>query len=1150
MRAPQLVPDLASALHPYHPGTSASDSVEFQLPSIPHCAVRGALVASALLFGAARSIAAPRCDAAVAHVVSVQGAIEVRAAGASAWQAVQREQAFCAGDTVRAGEHSRADLTLLDQSVLRLRSGTELTLEGVRDDESYWVALARGAAHFLSRQGERKLEVNTPYTVAGVRGTEFYVGVEEGRTELTVFEGRVLAANADGSLMLADGDSAVAEAGRAPSLWVVASPRDAVRWTLYYPPVVTPRAASAAEPEDARSFTARASERLAVGSIDEAAADLARALELAPDDAEALALEAVVAVAQNRKDDAQTSAERAVAADPSSATARIALSYAQQARFDLAGARASLDQAVELEPDNALAWARLAELRASAGDLNGTLDAAERASALAPDLSRTQTVLGFAHLMRVDTAAARRSFARAIALDQADPTPRLGLGLAKIREGDLDGGARELEVAVSLDPGDAVVRSYLGKAYYEEKRSGLDAREFEAAKQLDPNDPTPWFYDAISKQTTNRPVQALQSLEAAIDRNDNRAVYRSTLLLDSDDAARSASLGRIYSDLGFESLALVEGWKSVNTDVSNHSAHRLLADSYGSQPRHEIARVSELFQAQMLQSNNLVPIQPRQGEGNLFLLSSQGPSNLSFTEFNPLFDRNRVAVQGNGLFGEDETYAGEGIVSGVYDRLSLSAGYSGYWTDGFRPNNEQDDDIVNAFTQFQLTPQTSVQSEFRYRELTNGDLELRFLRDDFSRFSEEETDTGSIRGGLRHAFTPNTILLLSYSYQERDTDFQDFIPDPAPDPIFGGIDFSIDLDRDEVGHNGEGQLIHRQPLAAHTGGWLETIQLVAGGGDVSVDVDEESTTQVNFFGVPDPPVVAPRAPDVEHANVYLYTYTALPENVDVTLGASGDFFHEDDGIGHRDQANPKGGITWNPSFLPGTTLRAAGFRVLTRTLVNAQTLEPTQVAGFNQFFDDPPGTEAWRYGAAIDQKFGSRVFGGVEVSARDLKAPTLQTSTVDGTVAVKRLPWREKLGRGYLLVTPLDWLALRAEYQYELIRRDPELRFAFTKVVTHRVPLGVEVFHPWGWSVSFGATYLDQHGVFLRNSTATFEDGRRDIWVLDTGLRYRLPQRYGFIAFGVNNFLDEDSPYQATDVRNPSLRPGRFIYGSLTLAFP
>ena len=69
----------------------------------------------------------------------------------------------------------------------------------------------------------------------------------------------------------------------------------------------------------------------------------------------------------------------------------------------------------------------------------------------------------------------------------------------------------------------------------------------------------------------------------------------------------------------------------------------------------------------------------------------------------------------------------------------------------------------------------------------------------------------------------------------------------------------------------------------------------------------------------------------------------------------------------KDQFNPKFGITWNP--FPGTTLRAAVFRVLKRTLITDQTLEPTQVAGFNQFFDDSMLTDAWRYGGAIDQKF-------------------------------------------------------------------------------------------------------------------------------------------------------------------------------------
>ena len=72
---------------------------------------------------------------------------------------------------------------------------------------------------------------------------------------------------------------------------------------------------------------------------------------------------------------------------------------------------------------------------------------------------------------------------------------------------------------------------------------------------------------------------------------------------------------------------------------------------------------------------------------------------------------------------------------------------------------------------------------------------------------------------------------------------------------------------------------------------------------------------------------------------------------------------------------------------------------------------------------------------------------------------------------------------------------------------------------------------------------------FLRNSTFTLE-GAAATSGCTTRIRYRLPRRYGFLAFGVNNFTDEDSPYQATDLNNPDLRPGRFFYGKITLALP
>ena len=202
----------------------------------------------------------------------------------------------------------------------------------------------------------------------------------------------------------------------------------------------------------------------------------------------------------------------------------------------------------------------------------------------------------------------------------------------------------------------------------------------------------------------------------AIELNDNRAVYRSRLLLDADLAARSASLARIYSDLGFQQRALVEGWKSVNTDPADFSGHRFLADTYAVLPRHEIARVSELLVSQLLQPLNITPIQPRLAESNLFAISGGGPADLSFNEFNPLFNRNRFALQASGIVGENNTWGEEVVVSGIYNKASFSVGQYHNETDGFRENAFLKDNIYDAFLQYSLLPSTSVQGEFRYRD--------------------------------------------------------------------------------------------------------------------------------------------------------------------------------------------------------------------------------------------------------------------------------------------------------------------------------------------------------------------------------------------------------------------------------------------------
>lgn len=1081
--------------------------------------------------------------------------------GQTVWQAAQLNDTYCAGDRIQVGERSRADLALVNQPVVRLDQRTTITLEKAKEERKSLIDLIRGAIYFFSRD-PRDLEVTTVFLNAGVEGTEGFISVAADRTFISIFEGRVLASNPAGSLSLSTGESAIAEKGKPPVRTIVARPRDAVQWALYYPPTIHFRLEefppapgwegmvrksiesyikgdlrgafegikgvpdTITEP---RFFAFRASLLLAVGRVDDAAKDIERALSLRPNYSDAFALQSIIAVAQNEKETALTLAQKAVTADPKSASALIALSYAQQAHFDLEGALNSQQQAVQVDPDNALAWARLSELHLSFAELNEALEAAEKAVALDPNLSRTQTVLGFAHLTRVDTGQAREAFENAIIRDQADPLPRLGLGLARIRESDFDEGRREIDIAVSLDPDNALIRSYLGKAYYEEKREEQSGRQYEMAKQFDPRDPTPYFYDAIRKQTANRPVEALHDMERAIELNENRAVYRSRLLLDSDLAARSAALGRIYSDLGFQQLALVEGWNSVNTDPTNFSAHRLLADSYSILPRHEIARVSELLQSQLLQPLNMTPIQPRLAESNLFLISAAGPGILSFNEFHPLFNRNGVNFQATGLAGENRTYAGEGVLAGIYNRAAFSLGGFHFTTDGWRRNADQRDTIANAFVQFQVSPETSIQAELRHRDNRRGDLLQRFFREDFMPGFTLNTDILNIRVGGRHSFSPNSIMLGSFVFQSRDIDLRDESPFV---PVFTSIASSSPSDA--IGF--EFQHLFRSRY----------FNLTSGVGYFDIDEKLRGTLQTIF---PPPFDRVTRTTDlgVRHLNGYMYANITPIKNLTITPGWSIDHITGDPAHipgGDETQINPKFGITWRP--LAGMSVRAAVSRVLNRTLITEQTIEPTQVAGFNQFFDDAVGTKAWRYGGAIDQKITRRLFAGAEFSRRDVKIPLIDASGPSPRTEI--FDGNEYFGRGYLFWTPHTWLALRTEYIFERFENDhPGLPI---KVNTHRVPLGLNFFHPSGLSTGLTATFLSQEGIFRRLASGVAESGSTTFWTVDVGVSYRLPNRNGFVTVGATNLFDERFRFFEPDLNNPRIQPKRMIFFKLTLALP
>lgn len=1041
----------------------------------------------------------------VSRLISIQGNVLIKRQGSKDWQAAGLNDTLFAGDRIRVKANSRAGIVLSNDAVLRLDQNTTLVFTEIERPGTFIFNLLKGAANFFSHR-PRSLKIVTPFVNGVVEGTEFYVQVADEQTLIDLIEGRVLAQNTFGELLLSKGQGAVAMEGQPPQSRILVHPRDSVQWALYYPPVLTVgpeqgptgfsesialynqgRPAEALdrldavdqEDRDAHFYTLRAGLLLNVGRVGRAVEDIQRALNLDAANGEALALKAVIAVVRNRKEEALAAAQKAIQNNPRSAAAHIALSYAHQADFALSEALQAAQSAVSHAPNNGTAWARLAELQLSTGKLAQGVASARKAVALNPRTAHAHTILGFAYLTRTKTKKAREAFHQAIALDSASPLPRLGLGLAKIRDGDLEEGRAQIEIAAGLDPGNALIRSYLGKAYFDEKRDPQDEQQFEIAKSLDPNDPTPWLYDAIRKQTLNRPVEALQDLQTSMRLNDNRAVYRSRLLLDEDKAARGVSLARIYDDLGFEQRALVESTKSLSIDPTNYSAHRFLSDTYVRLPQHQIAQVSELLQAQLLQPVNINPVQPRLSTIGLNMVSGVGPGEAAFNEFTPLFERNKPQLTFAGVVGNNDTWGDEAVLSGIANSFSYSLGQFHYQSDGFREKSDVEHDIYNAFTQVAITNKINAQFEYRRRETSQGDLRL-FLSPDFIPSESRNLEHDIWRAGLHLSPSFRSDVIVSFIYSDRREEYLSEVPM-----------IQMESADDRKGYNGEAQYLFHE----------DRFNFLLGGGVYRVDTEKEDTTTIAS-----PPPLPPMDPykekqafEINGENLYLYTNIKFPMNLVWTFGLSYETYEDTNAGFDLERVNPKLGMQWDVT--DRFRLRAAFVENIKRQLAVEQTIEPTQVAGFNQFFDDINGTRAQLSGVAIDATLINGLYTGLEFRRRDL------------TEASER---EENNYRGYIHWTIHSNWAFNAEYRFE---KD----LAAFELETTSVPLEIRYFGPIGLFGQIGSTFVWQD---IEPGTAPQESASDDFVVVDAAVGYRLPRRLGMISLEIGNIFDDEFRYQ------------------------
>lgn len=1049
------------------------------------------------------------CKPVIGRVVSRQGTVEIRRTGDSVWHRVERlDTQVCDGDAVRTGPRSRAALWLQPENLIRLDQRTAVTIAANQSETKVEFFTSGqvsadpdcGAAYFISRF-PRNFGVKTPFLSAAIKGTEFLVSAQCSATTLAVFEGIVEAQELlSGRTFLVESLQQISVGPQLPStIPIPIKPRDGVQWTIFYPRISVTRRASQELTLERCDAVEDATEcelgnvevLLRAGAYQSAMATLDRLRQSGQSGAGILALSATVRIALDDRDEALGLAARAIAADPLDPRAWTALSYASQAQLDLDGALHAAVRAEELASDSPLMRARTAELLLALG----RIDAAERKAldAVAKDVKepRARLMLGFVRLAKSQPANALAEFRDAIDLDSAEPLARIGAGLAQIKMGRIAEGRENLEIAVALDPTKAATRSYLGRAYFEERkdeRNPVSMSQFELGKRLDPNDPTPWFFDGVRKQAVNDPIGAAKALNESIRLNDFRAPVRGRDQLDDDYATRTAAIARTYRDLGFSELSLQEAIRAFSYDQQSYAAHRLLSEAYAGIPRQEVARVSEVLQAQLREPTIAPPLSASLAESGLQLPAGASPFGTGLADYSSAFDRDRIAFQAAGWGGNLASRGGQALLGWASGPVSGSVTAYRYSTDGVRPFNQIDREILDASFRIVPTYGLTLQAGFNGLDSTFGDVPIRFDPDNYARAVNTDK-SGAAFIAARYAPTnrAETLVYLSNRNQQGGATFDN-------GDVLAVTNSSSRVDIQETVRLGRAQVV----------------------GGVSYAEGRSFEDVFGFFTIDFKPF---------HSSAYSYLYLPVERlNLRVEAGGTYDKLRARES-GDQERFNPKIGLVWTPD--DATLVRIGYLESIKRRFVAEQVLEPVSTAGFSQIADDATGSRVRRRGIAAARWLGSSINVGFEASERDIAVPV-----TDFTGEVSFDPQKERSAVAYLYWLSSRHLAVSVEYRADQFRRSQLAPGAlgFSWLDQQQVPISLRFFAGERVSASVTARYLHQKGEFqVANTPSDFFLGEERNWLFDAAVRFVLPNRRGFISIEGRNLLDEHFSYQETD---------------------
>ena len=128
-------------------------------------------------------------DVAVAQLIIDSGTVEIKQ-GSAAWTLAENGMMLSSSDSIRTNNNSTASIILFESSIIRLDNNTQITLSEImhmygKTDVQITQEKGRTWNTVLKISGIDTYEVHTPTAVASVRGTTFFVQIEQNGTIIT-----------------------------------------------------------------------------------------------------------------------------------------------------------------------------------------------------------------------------------------------------------------------------------------------------------------------------------------------------------------------------------------------------------------------------------------------------------------------------------------------------------------------------------------------------------------------------------------------------------------------------------------------------------------------------------------------------------------------------------------------------------------------------------------------------------------------------------------------------------------------------------------------------------------------------------------------------------------------------------------------------